>query len=90
MQQRFAAGNRDHRCAQRPQLIDPAEHFLRRYGLRKIIELVAVGASQVAATDRNNVRQQRMVGRSQCMRGHARSPQVAVQSFGAAAQSCKN
>ncbi len=62
MQQRLATGNRNHSSAQRPQLVNAAEHFLRRHGLRKIVKLVAVSASQIAPPHRNNVREKRMVG----------------------------
>jgi hypothetical protein len=89
MQQRFAAGNCDHGCAQRGQLIDAAEHFFGVDGLREIVELVAVGAGQVAATDGDDVSEQWMIGGGECARGHGRSAQVAVEGFGAAAKGCE-
>src|SRR5580704_7769290 len=88
MHERLAAGNRNDRGAERTQLVDAAIHFVERDGLREIVELVAVSAGQVAAAHGNDVRQQRMVGRSQCTDGHVGSTQIAVQSFGAAAQGC--
>jgi len=63
MQQRFPAADRDHGSAQIAQLIHPPQHLFGRHGLRKIIELVAVGAGQIAAPDRDQMRQQRMVRR---------------------------
>jgi len=44
-------------------LIDAANHIVGRHRLRKIIELVTVSTSQIAAPDRNQMREQRMVRR---------------------------
>jgi hypothetical protein len=86
MQQRFAARNCDDGRAQRAQFVDAAEHFVRGHWLREIVELVAVGAGQIAAADRNDVRKDRMVGGSQGAGGHGCPAQVAVQGLGTAAQ----
>ena len=88
MQQRLAPGNRDHRRPQRAQFVDAAEHFVSRHWLRKIVELVAVGAGQIAAAHRNDVRQQRMIGRGEGAHRHGSSPQIAVQRLHSAAQGC--
>ena len=89
MHQRLATRNRHDGRSQCAQLVDAPVHLLDRHRLRKIVKLVAVGTSQVAAPHRNDVRQQRMVGRSQCPRHHLRPPQIAVQGLGVAAQSCE-
>src|SRR5712691_10673048 len=88
VEQRLTAGNRHHRRAQRAELVDAAEHFLGRYGIREIVELVAVGTSQVTAAYGDDVRQQRMIRRSQGAGSHRCSAQVAVQGFSTAAQGC--
>ena len=44
MQERLAAADRDDRCAQVRELVDPLEHGLDRHGLRKVVVLVAVFA----------------------------------------------
>jgi hypothetical protein len=88
MHERLAAGNGDDCGAERAQLVDAAVHFVDRHGLGKIVELVAIGAGQIAAAHGDDVRQQRVVGRGERMRGHLRSADIAVQSFGAAAQGC--
>src|ERR1700691_710557 len=89
MQQRSATGDCDYGRAQRTELVDAAKHFFRWHRLRKIVELVAVGAGQVAAPHGNNVSQQRMLGRGKSARSHGCSAAVAVERLGAAAQDCK-
>src|SRR5581483_2930763 len=65
MEQRLASADSDDRGAQVRQLVHTAVHILQRHGLGKVIELVAVLASEIAAAHRNEVRQQRMIGSEQ-------------------------
>jgi hypothetical protein len=62
-------------------------HFPDRHRFREIVKLIAVGTRQVSAPHRNDVRQQWMVGRSEGARNHRRTPQIAMQSEGLAAES---
>src|SRR5262249_33586420 len=62
MKQRFSAADGDDSCSQGSELIDTLKHRLRWHRLGEIVELVAVSACQIATPDRNNVRQQRMIG----------------------------
>jgi hypothetical protein len=62
MQQRLSATDGDYRGAKIAELVNPFNHLVGRNRLRKIIKLVAVGASKIAATDRNQVREKRMIG----------------------------
>src|SRR5215470_999391 len=63
MHQRLAAADRDHRCAQFAEFIDPVQHLLGRDRLGEVVEFVAVRAGQIATPDRNQMRQQRVVNR---------------------------
>ncbi len=61
MQQGLAAADGDDRRSQFRQLVDTLEHEFSGNGFGKIVVLVAVLASQVAAADGNDMRQQRMI-----------------------------
>ncbi len=56
MQQRFAAADGDDGRAHFAEAVDAPEHFLERHRLGEIVEFVAVGAGEVAAADRDDVR----------------------------------
>ena len=56
MKQGFSATNCDNGGTQRSQMVNPAEHLLGRHRLGKGVEFVAIGAGQVTASNRNNVR----------------------------------
>ena len=62
------------------------EHGVSRNRLGKIVVFVAVFASQIAAADGNDVRQQRMVRGGKCPRDHARPAEIAVERLQTAAQ----
>ncbi len=91
MQQRLAAADRNHRRPQRSQLVHSLKHHFGGHGLRKIVVFVAVLAGQVAAPYGNDMRQQRMVRRSERARDHARPPQIAMEGLQTAAHcsSCR-
>src|SRR5579884_366275 len=61
MHERLAAADRDYRRAKFSQLINPAKHLFKGYGLGEIVELIAVLACQITAPHGNDVRQQGMV-----------------------------
>ncbi len=86
MQQRLAAADRDHGGAQVGQLVHAPQHQLGRHWLRKIVKLVAVSAGQIAAPDRDQVRQQRMVGRHHGLKDLPQSMGVALDRLEFAAQ----
>ncbi len=86
MQHRFAAADRNHGSAQILQPIDASQHLVGRHGLGKIIELVAVGASQIAAPDRNEMREQRMIRRHDRLQDLPQSVRVPLHRLKFAAQ----
>jgi hypothetical protein len=45
-------------CAQLGQFVHAREHLIGRNGLGEIVVLIAILAGQIAAANRNNVRQQ--------------------------------
>jgi hypothetical protein len=63
MEQRFSAADGDDGRAKIAEEIDAAQHLVGGHGLGEIVELVAVGAGEIAAADRDEMREQRMVGR---------------------------
>ena len=81
MQHRFTAAEGDHGGAEIFQLIDAPQHLFGRYGLGEIIELVAISASQIAAPDRNQMREQRMVGRHEGFEYLPQSMSIALDRF---------
>ncbi len=62
VQQRFAAGDRDDGGAEASQVVDASQHLVERHGIRKVVVFVAVGAGEVAAAHRHNVRHIRVPG----------------------------
>ena len=56
----------------------PHKHFFQGHGLGKIVELVAIGAGQVAAAHRNDMHQQRVARGSQPLGEHLELAQLAV------------
>ncbi len=65
MEHRFAAAEGDHRRAELGELVDPRHHVLGRHRLRDLVVFVAVAAVDVAAADRDDVDEQRVVGAQQ-------------------------
>ena len=61
MQHRLAAAEGDDRSAKGGELVDPREHLRRRDRLRHLVVFVAIAAIDVAATDGDDVHQQRMI-----------------------------
>ena len=59
-----------------------------RHGLGEIVEFVAVRAGQIAAPDRNDVDQQRMVGGRETLHDHLRAAEVSLNRFEAALPCC--
>ena len=78
MQQWLAAADRDHGRAHRAQPIDPLKHLFERNRLRKVVEFIAIGASKVAAPDRDDMRKQRVPRGDQPLHEHARFAQLAM------------
>jgi len=70
MEQGLPAGEGHDGCTQLGQLVDAAEQGLQRHRLRDRVELVAVGASQVAAPHGDEMRQDGMVRREQTLGDH--------------------
>src|SRR5207302_1375395 len=65
MQQRLAATDGYDRGAERAKLVHALEHEIGRHRLRKIVILVAIFACEIAASNWNEMRQQRMIGREE-------------------------
>src|SRR5713101_2130026 len=67
MEKRFASADRNDGGPQRGQPIDTTEKLRRRNGVRNLVELVAVGAGQIAAADRNQMNVDRMTSREHAL-----------------------
>src|ERR1017187_8058988 len=70
VEQGLAAGDGDDGGAERRQVVQPGVHGVHRDGLGEIVELVAVGARQVAAAHGDDVRQNGVLGRGQPLADH--------------------
>ena len=55
MQEGFAAGDGDDGCSEASEVVDTTEHLVDRHSVGVIVELVAVGAGEVAAAYGNDV-----------------------------------
>ena len=77
MQQRLAAAARDHRGAEVRQLVHPALERLDGDRLGDLVVFVAVAAGDVAAPDRHDVHEQRVVGVDEAAHELARGARVA-------------
>ena len=62
VEHRLPPAEGDDRGAQVGELVDPRQHQVQRDRLRHLVVLVAVAAVDVAAADRHDVDEQRMVG----------------------------
>ena len=60
---RLATGDGHDRCSQGSKLIEPALNYFDRYGRGVMVILVAIAASEIAASHRDQVRQNRMTAR---------------------------
>ncbi len=67
MQQRFAAGDGNDAGAETRQMVDAAQHLRQWDRVRDLVELIAIGAGEVAATHGHNMRHIGMAGRGQGM-----------------------
>ncbi len=79
VKQGLATTDGNNRCPQRSQLVHPLEHGFGRNRFGKIVVFVAVFAGQIAAPRRDDVSQQRMVGRGERARDHAHPAQITVE-----------
>ena len=68
MQHRLAAAEGDDRRAKVRELVDARQHLVERHRLGDLVVLVAVAAVDVAAADRHEVDEQRMIGMRQAAR----------------------
>ena len=75
MEHRLAAAECDDRRSEVGQLVDPREHRLGRHRLGHLVVLVAVAAVDVAAADRHEMDEQRMIGAGETAREFADGPQ---------------
>src|SRR5215831_9386264 len=65
MQQRLAPADGDDGSSHIRQDVEPPLHLFQRHRRREVVELVAVGASQVASADRDDMHQERVRGGNQ-------------------------
>ena len=68
------------------RLVDAAEHLLQRNGLGKIVELVAIGAGEIAAANGNQVRENNVIGTSEAPSNHPPLADAGVPETNCAAQ----
>ena len=59
MQQGLAPTDRDDGNTERSEFVDPSEHLRKGDGLGGVVELVAVRAGEIAAPDRDDLREHR-------------------------------
>jgi len=78
MQQRLTAADSDDGSAHLAETIDAAKHFLGGDGLREIVEFIAIRAGKIAATNRNDMSEQRVAGGEKSFGDHARFTQLAM------------
>jgi hypothetical protein len=78
VQRRLAPAERDYGGAQIGQTIDPSQHCFKRNGRGSLVVFVAVGAIQVAAPDRHDLRQNRVRCRLHGAHEHARLADLSV------------
>src|SRR2546429_4705655 len=71
MQQRLAPADGDDGGAHVRQDVQPLLHLSHRDRRREIVELVAIRASQVASADRDDMHQERVLGRNQRLQDRA-------------------
>ena len=79
VQQWLAAADFDVRRAQAGQVVDPLAHGRQGHRRRMLVELVAVGARQVAAADRNDLGEDRVIRGLEAARHHSGFPPLAVE-----------
>ena len=79
VQQRLATADLDVRRAQPRQVVDALAHGRQRHRRRVLVVFVAIGARQVAAADRNDLRQDRMTRGLETARQHPGLSPPAVQ-----------
>ena len=80
MEGRLAAAKRYDARAELAQLIDAAEHFAGGHRRRRLVVLVTVSAIEVAATDRDHLHQERVVGGDHRASEHAGLAPATMQS----------
>ena len=80
VQEWLAAADLDVRRAQSGQVVDTLAHRRQRHRRRVLVVLVAVGARQVAAANRNDLREDRMTRGLEAARHHGGLSPLAVQS----------
>jgi len=78
VQQRLAAADLDVRGAQPGQVVEALAHGRQGHRRRVVVVLVAVGAGQVAAADRHDLREERMPCRLEAARDHSGLSPLAV------------
>ena len=78
VQDGLAAADGDNGGAEARQVVNAIEHGSERHGLAGRVELVAIGAGQVAAAHGDDVRHDDVVGIQHSMGDHAQLPQAAV------------
>ena len=74
MQQRFPTTDHDQRGTQTMQMVDALQHYVNINWLGKIVEFVAIGARQIAASHGNQVSLDNMIGVQKPMRNEAKFP----------------
>ena len=70
MRERLAPGDADHGGAEAAEMIDAAQHLVCGHGRGDFVELVAVGAGEIAETRGDDLDEDGMGGRGECARDH--------------------
>jgi hypothetical protein len=62
-------------------MVEAREQGVQRNGLGEIVELVAVGAGEIAPSHRDDVSEDGMIGGGQAFRNHADLPRTSMDRF---------
>src|SRR5690348_16196808 len=74
MQRRFATAESNNACTEFSKFVDTAQHGGGRDWRRVFVELVAIGAGEIAAPDGNHLGQDRVICRGHGFSEHTRFP----------------
>ena len=80
VQQRLAPAKGDDRCAQSRQLVNAGLHHIHGNRLGEIVVLVAIGTGEIAAANRNDMRQDGVVRRGHSFGDHLEFADAALRS----------
>ncbi len=78
VEERLAAADGDDGGAHGTQAVNAAKHFVERDRVREIVEFVAIRAREIAAANRNDVREKRVARGGEPLREHAELAELAM------------